>query len=160
MPDSQERRTGWTLDTLHEHLADKIADLSAHVDSKFDEAEKRNGQRFDAQQIAMSTALAAQEKAVSVAEQVAEKWRENANEWRATLADRDAKFMLAETADARLTSIEDKLTDFRRMLDASQGAGAGRASLAGWIIGVVGSIVGVVGAAAAVIAVAWEIAKH
>jgi hypothetical protein len=45
-----------------------------------------------AQEKAVNAALAAAEKAVAVAETNAEKWRMNANEWRAAMNDRERQF--------------------------------------------------------------------
>lgn len=75
---------GWTLHTLHEHLATLIAlqreeflALFATKNEAFtalmQEAEKRNSQRFDAQQEGVSTAMTANEKAVNAAMAAAEK---------------------------------------------------------------------------------------
>ena len=47
----------------------------------------------EADQKAVSAALAAAEKAVAVAERNAEKWRDNANEWRAAMQDRERNFL-------------------------------------------------------------------
>lgn len=78
------------------------------LDEKFrllmDEAEKRNGQRFDAQQEAVATAMVAQEKAVlaamaaaekavTKAEIASEKRFESVNEFRKALSDQTAGFI-------------------------------------------------------------------
>lgn len=47
-----------------------------------DERDKRYTERFDAQQ-----------KAIGVAEEQAEKWRANANEWRTAMNDRERNFL-------------------------------------------------------------------
>jgi len=69
-----------------------------------DEAEKRNGQRFDAQQEAVATAMVAQEKAVlaamaaaekavTKAEVASEKRFESVNEFRKALSDQTSTFI-------------------------------------------------------------------
>ncbi len=79
MSEPKERTGGgWTLDTL------KVL---------MDERDVRYGQLSDAKERAVFTALAAAEKAVSIAEANAEKWRVNANEWREAMNDRERNFL-------------------------------------------------------------------
>lgn len=66
--------------------------IREYVEALIGELDKRNEQRFAAQEQAVNTALAAAEKAVGVAEVNAEKWRMNANEWRAAMNDRERQF--------------------------------------------------------------------
>lgn len=56
--------------------------LKVYVDKRFEESEK-----------AIQAALAAAEKAVNKAETNGEKWRDNANEWRGAMGDRERDFM-------------------------------------------------------------------
>jgi delta 1-pyrroline-5-carboxylate dehydrogenase len=69
---------GWTLDTLK---------------ALMDERDRRYGEVSAAKEEAVKIALADAEKAVSVAERNAEKWRDNANEWRAAMTDRERMFL-------------------------------------------------------------------
>jgi len=71
-------KSDWTLDTL------KIL---------MDERDRRYGEISAAKEKAVEAALAAASKAVEVAEQNAEKWRMNANEWRAAMTDRERNFL-------------------------------------------------------------------
>lgn len=70
--------TGWSLDTLK---------------ALMDERDRRYGEVSEAKERAVAAALAAAEKAVLVAEQNAEKWRTNANEWREAMNDRERNFL-------------------------------------------------------------------
>lgn len=70
--------TKWTLETLKELM---------------DERDKRYAQVSEAKEKAVSAALAASEKAVNVAEINSEKWRDNANEWRSAMSDKDRNFV-------------------------------------------------------------------
>lgn len=47
----------------------------------------------DADREAVRTALASAKEAVAVAESNAEKWRDNANEWRGAMTDRERDFL-------------------------------------------------------------------
>ncbi len=138
MAEGNPRQSGWNVDTLHAHLDSKIAELTRHINDKFAEADKRYEQRFQAAQTEMAGALTAQEKAVSVAESVAEKWRINANEWRSTLADRDKKFMLEETARAEMKSHEARLKNLEEHVSKDEWRKRGMGDLIGWIAGAIG----------------------
>ena len=108
----------WNVDTLKEHF-EKI----------LTEKDK-----------AINIALAAAKEAVGVAEANAEKWRDNANEWRGAMTDREKSFMPRIEFEAYKTETE-------KALNLSQGKSAGLSQ--GWIflIGAVGMVGGVVGIA-------------
>ena len=95
-----------------------------NMDEKFkllmDEAEKRNGQRFDAQQEAVATAMVAQEKAVlaamaaaekavTKAEVASEKRFESVNEFRKTLSDQTGSFLTRAEFGVQYAALGDKL---------------------------------------------------
>lgn len=69
---------GWTLETL------KVL---------MDERDRRYGEVSIAKEKAVEIALANAEKAVLVSERNAEKWRDNANEWRQAMTDRERNFL-------------------------------------------------------------------
>ncbi|MDO8703307.1 MAG: hypothetical protein Q7J84_00025 [Sulfuricaulis sp.] len=75
---SDPEKSGWTLSTLK---------------SLMDERDRRYGEIAAAKETAINAALAAAEKAVMVAERNAEKWRDNANEWRQAMTDRERNFL-------------------------------------------------------------------
>ncbi len=79
--------SGWTVDTL-----------KAYVERLFDEHDKRYEQRFLAQQQSLTDALKSSNLAVDKAENIAEKWRANANEWRAAMTDKDKNFLTKDVA--------------------------------------------------------------
>lgn len=61
----------WTIETLKEHFEKVLVERDK----------------------AISAALLSAEKAVQVAEANAEKWRQNANEWRGAMGDREKNFI-------------------------------------------------------------------
>lgn len=69
---------GWTLETLK---------------ALMDERDRRYGEIAQANEKATQIALSSAEKAVLVAERNAEKWRDNANEWRQAMNDKDRSFV-------------------------------------------------------------------
>lgn len=70
--------SGWTLETL------KVL---------MDERDRRYGEVSSAKEKAVEIALANAEKSVLVSERSAEKWRDNANEWRQAMTDRERNFL-------------------------------------------------------------------
>lgn len=66
--------------------------LKEHFHAVLEERGRQYEQRFQAQQEAVSAALAAAKEAVSTAEAHAEKWRLAANEWRGAMSDRERQF--------------------------------------------------------------------
>lgn len=95
-------KTGWSLDTLK---------------ALMDERDLRYSQLSDEREKAVRAALAAAEKAVSVAQTNAERWQANANEWRSAMTDRERNFFSkgmgyvvgALSAAAMLLTVLDKI---------------------------------------------------
>lgn len=127
--------SGWTVDTLH-----------AHVQSLFDEHDKRYEQRFIAQKEALESALASAIRAVDKAESIAEKWRQNANEWRAAMSDRDRAYLTKEAAEIKFSAIDKAIDEGKDSRIRMQGKTAGLSQGWGFLVGAMGF-----GAAAATI---------
>lgn len=123
--------TGWTVDTLHEHLSSLIKANDHRYEQRFQDA----GQAVDA-------ALKAAEKAVTKAEMASEKRFEGVNEFRAALSDQTSTFLPRSEADARISALADKIDALNTKMDKSEGKGSGL--YAGW-----GLLVGAIGIAAA-----------
>ena len=79
----------------------------------------------DAKEKAISAALAAAEKAVTVAEINSQKWRENANEWRQAMDDREAQFVKADNFGTTVANIEKDIKELKGRIDIHDGKGAG-----------------------------------
>lgn len=114
--------TGWTVDTLHSHLVGIM-----------DEREKRAVELAKAQKEALDAALAAKDKAVDKSEADAQKWRDNANEWRAAMTDKDKLYMTKEMADSQFASLN-------KRLDLYEGSRTGMVQLWGFIVGAIGLV--------------------
>jgi len=148
---------GWTAETLRVHILDLLQ-----------EADKRNNERFialrsemtsannaakdavaaalTAQKEAVAAALSAAEKAVGVAEVNAEKWRDNANEWRGSMNDRESRFAQADLVDARFAAVTEKIDALSGFMAAQQGARTGTLDARALLFGVLGIVVIVVAA--------------
>ena len=119
--------SGWTVDTLREHIGQRITDQGAALNRRMDDADK-----------AIQAALVSAEKAVAKAENAAERRFEGVNEFRKALSDQTATFIpraeyetalaaLAARVNAnaeRVAALELRLTS---RLDRGEGADAGAA---------------------------------
>lgn len=85
-----------SIECLAERL-EGVAILANERDARYAqlsaEREKAISAAMAAAEKAINAALAASEKAVAVAERNAEKWRDNANEWRQAMNDKDRNFV-------------------------------------------------------------------
>ena len=134
-----------------------------NLDEKFSllmgEAEKRNGQRFDAQQEAVSTAMTAAEKAVSAAmaaaekavakaETAAEKRFEAVNEFRQTLGDQQRTFLTRTEYNVQHQALSDRVDTMNvhvigidRLLGELRERGAGRSDIWSILVASVGMLI-------------------
>jgi hypothetical protein len=71
-------KRGWTIETLKAFMDERHAHYS---------------EKSELQKEAVANAFNAAAKAVAVAEENAEKWRMNANEWRSAMNDRERQFL-------------------------------------------------------------------
>jgi hypothetical protein len=90
--------SGWTVDTLREHLAQRVTDLDLRLSRRMDDADK-----------AIAAALAAAEKATGKAEAASEKRFEGVNEFRRALADQTATFIPRTEYDAAHSALADRV---------------------------------------------------
>jgi len=139
-----------TIHVLIRGIDDKIKALDDKFKLMADEAEKRNGQRFDAQQEAVTTAMTAAEKAVSAAmaaaekavtkaENASERRFESVNEFRQTLSDQSSSFLTRTEYQVQHKSLEEKIDSINRragttetLVNDIRARGAGRNDI--WVI--------------------------
>jgi hypothetical protein len=151
-----EVESGWTVDTLRQHVAEKMSAQNAAWHRLIAEMDLRYQQRYDAQQKALEAALLAQEKAVQTAlisaekavtkaETAAEKRFESVNEFRSTLADQAAGLMPRSEAETRIAAATEKIVELgerinevTRRLDRGEGRSGGHADSTKNLITIVG----------------------
>jgi hypothetical protein len=144
--EAQERRDAdiRMCDMRHGALGDQLDTLGEHITALFVELEKRMDQRFVAQELATTTALAAAEKAVSAAMTAAEKAvlkaellatqrAEQQNEWRQTVTDLTSTMMPRKEYEAAHINLVTQMAEVTSRVDTGAGRGAGMGSLVGWI---------------------------
>ena len=139
--ESAEKKTGWTPGLVLEHISAMMSAADKRYEERFAAQEKAVKDALAAQEKAVNAALAASEKAVLVAENNAQKWRENANEWRSAMTDREQNF----TSRGEFGLLKERL-------DTHHGNSDGMKALWGWIVGAVG-------VAAAIVAMATHYVK-
>src|SRR5688572_16340560 len=100
--ETEKQVSGWTVDTLKEHLEAVISGNDA-----------RYNQRFDAQEKAVSAALAAAKEAVSKAETAIGERLKLLNEFRQQSADRDQTMIQRKEVEAMLNGITEKIGDLQ-----------------------------------------------
>lgn len=89
-----------------------FGDISAHeLQSIVDERSKAINQRFESQEKAVASALAAAKEAVQKAESAAEKRFDAVNEFRATLKDQQATLIPRVEVEVRFKAMEAKVAD-------------------------------------------------
>ena len=111
-----------------------------------DERDRLYDTRFAASKTAVDAALAAQEKATAAAflasekailkaDANAEKWRENANEWRASMLDREIKFASRTEMEAEFKGIRVEIASLRESRATGAGHSTGTAAMWGYVVG-------------------------
>jgi hypothetical protein len=82
---------------------------------------------------ALDAALNSAKEAVTVAEKNSEKWRENANEWRGAMTDREKSFISRTEFDQYKNSIERQLVIEKENMDINKGKIQGVKDFRDWI---------------------------
>ena len=141
MPNDKE--TNWTVLTL-----------KTYVDSLFVERDRRYAERFEASQIAVTSAfdsaqnavvaaLESAEKAVAKAESATEKRFEGVNEFRGQLADQQRTFIPRLEADLRFKTLENQVAVLINQAAQRSGAVRGGKDMWGYIIGAIGVLLAI-----------------
>ena len=118
--ETEQRPSGWTVDTLKEYVEQRFTDQAKAVDA----------------------ALTAAKQAVEKEERNSEKWRQSANEWRQSMLDREIKFASRNEVEAELKGLRAEI----QSLKETRAEGIGSKQLLLLIlalIGAVGTLVGI-----------------
>lgn len=81
-----------------------------------------------------NASFAASEKAIGKADANAEKWRENANEWRAAMQDREVKFAGRVEMDNEFKNLRNELMSLKESRAEGGGRHSGSAAVWGYVI--------------------------
>lgn len=118
--ETEEQVSGWTVDTLRQHVQDMMR-----------EADRRYEQRFEAQEKAVEAALANAKEANGKSERSDEKRFEAVNEFRDQQRDLIGTFMPRSEAEQIFQQLREAQSDIKTRQDTSEGRGVGLN--AGWI---------------------------
>jgi hypothetical protein len=139
MPDP----SGWTIDTLHEHVRMLMEANDRRYEQRFDASQKAIELGFSAQKAAVDAALAAADRAVIKAETAAEKRFESVNEFRNTLGDQQRNLIPRAEVEVIERSMTDKITALQKQMDALLAERVGGRGAWGYVVGASGLIVAI-----------------
>jgi hypothetical protein len=119
--ETESNISGWTTDTLREHLTRQITDqrdafrqqvddLRRMLDERYATQTKALDKAFTAAEQAVTVALANAEKAADLARVAADKRFDSVNEFRETLSDQTATFLPRGEYDAAYKALADQIT--------------------------------------------------
>ena len=118
--------------------------LREYVEALFTEREKAVEAALAAQEKAVTAALDASDKAITKAEGNAEKWRENANEWRGAMSDRDRQLPSRREVEQATKALDARLATVERAIQSEQGRSSGTNAAIGYVIGAAGVLTAIV----------------
>lgn len=130
--------SGWTFETLKEHLQALMA-----------ERDHRNQQRFDGQEKAVAAALQAAKEAVEKAETAANKRFDSANEFRQQLNDQAATFMPRLEAEQRIGQQAERLAGIESRMERQGGRQEGAGRFGGTMVSIASLLIAAVAVAVA-----------
>jgi uncharacterized protein YaiL (DUF2058 family) len=113
-----------------------LVSLRDYVDTMFAEKEKALQAALLAQEKAVAAALMASDKAITKAEANAEKWRENANEWRGAMSDRDRQLPSRREVEAETAALKAEIKPLVEFMATQQGRSKGAVDVREAIFGV------------------------
>jgi hypothetical protein len=106
--ETEKDPSGLTVDTLHLLMQQQINDLRRSLDERYEREIRAIGARFDATKELLTVQLDASKQAVKVAEDNAQRWRDQANEWRGAMDDREKTYMTRNEHNQAMKTSEDR----------------------------------------------------
>ena len=100
---------------------------------------------MDEKDKALAAALASAKEAVQVVETNGEKWRANANEWRAAMSDRDNAYMTKAEFVIYKQVTEKIIEELKLYVNSAKGVKQGISEGWGWLIGAIGIVLAIAG---------------
>jgi hypothetical protein len=122
---------GWTIETVKEYFEKLLIEKDKYWHGILTEKDK-----------AINIALAAAKEAVGVAEKNAEKWRDQANEWRNAMNDKDRLLMQRSEFILYKESMEKRFSEEKERSDKGEGRGSGMDKMWAGILVIASALVG------------------
>lgn len=136
---TEKEPSGWSTDTLKEHLEALVEAADVRYEQRFLAQEKAVREALASQEKAVVAALTAAEKAVLVAERNAEEWRKGANEWRGSMNDREKNF-----------ASRTELGALKERIDKQEGVGKGSHDAWAWLFAGISGLAAIVASVIAI----------
>ncbi len=141
----------WTFQSLREYLLRVVSDL-AERQSQLAVAQERAVQAaLIAQEKAVQAALAAADKAVLKAEEGAQLWRQQSNEWRGAMDDRERSFIPRTEFALAISTLNEKVERLEKNSTISSSIKQGGAEAIAYVIAIGGIAIGAGGLLLAVL---------
>lgn len=149
--ETEQNISGWTVDTLHNHLFALLAEKDARYAQRFDAQQQALRDALTAQEKAVNAALTAAQQAVQKAEMAAEKRFDAVNEFRGQLADQAKEFLPRNEYSVAHTALNEKVSTLEARANQMTGRTSGMSDGWGYIIGAIGALAAVVAIVVAVV---------
>lgn len=101
--------SGWTVDTLHSHVAQRFSDYEAFFGQRIDDTDRMLARRMDDADKAIQAALTSAEKAKDKANDAIEKRFDGVNEFRRALSDQTSTFIPRAEYDTAHKALVDRV---------------------------------------------------
>lgn len=130
--ETQRDESGWTVDTLKEHITQRFQDNQKALEAALVSQEK-----------AVAAALAATKEAINKAEVATEKRFESVNEFRQALTDQTNSFLPRLEYNAQHKALEEKVDTLTARMNQDKGQEISMSKIYA-AIGAVGAILGII----------------
>jgi hypothetical protein len=124
--------------------------LRQYVDTRFEAQEKAVSAALAAQEKAVAAALAAAKEAVIKAENATERRFENSNEWRNTVEALQRTYMPRTESEQHWKTVDEKVDVLTTRMNAIDQRGRGRGDVWAYVVGAIGILAALVSIALAV----------
>lgn len=124
--------------SLKEHFEELIKANNQRHEQRFSDSEKAVAAALAAVKEQTKASFEASEKAIVKSDVNAEKWRENANEWRSAMMDRESRFAQREGTDNEFRSIRTELASLKESRDVGSGKTANMGTVVAFVFGAIG----------------------
>ena len=142
----------WTVNTLHDHITEILAQMERRLDDRFEAQETATKTALDSAKEAVNAAMAAAEKAVLKAEQLATTRAAQQNEWRETVGDLVGTALTRVEYAASHEVLVERIGRTESRLDKSEGTNSGSSKTVGYLFAGIGGIAGLIGIVVALLA--------
>jgi hypothetical protein len=124
--------------TISEFLERVIDERDRQYQAQFTAADRARDTALAAQKELTAAAFDASEKAIARADVNAEKWRQNANEWRASMLDRENRFASRIEVETEIKALRAEIAGLRESRAEGGGRSLGSHAMWGYVVGAVG----------------------